>query len=128
MQGYVQRANGEMVGWKPSEKVKATLEKLPKEFVSIGYSDPRPTLKQLFSLAPLIGATVNNLSPEVNFEVGTLPNAQEATRHLFPNVSVVTDDGKVLRVESRSSLTLPLDVTGLDTYGLLLFFGGIARF
>ena len=71
---------------------------------------------------------MNNLSPEVNFEVGTLPNAQEATRHLFPNVSVVTDDGKVLRVESRSSLTLPLDVTGLDTYGLLLFFGGIARF
>jgi hypothetical protein len=124
--GYILRANGERPGWKPSDKVKATLEQLPKEFVSIAYSDPRPTLKQLFAIAPLIGATVNSVNPEVHFEVGSLPNAQEATSNLFPNVSVVADDGKVLRVESRASLTLPLDITGIDTYGLLFLFGSYA--
>ena len=116
------------ISWKPSAKVQGTLDRLPKEFVSIAYFDPRPTLTQLFSIAPLLGTSVNNLSPEVNFEVGSLPNAQEATEFLFPNVSVSTDDGKIIRLETRASLALPLDVTGLDTYAIAFFFASFARF
>jgi hypothetical protein len=126
--GYIQRANGDRPAWKPSQRVAGLLEQLPKEFHSIAYSDPRPTMKQLFSIAPLIGATLNNLSPEIQFDVGSLPNAQEASFFLFPNVAVSSDDGKVLRLDSRASLALPIDVTGLDTYAALGFFFAAARF
>jgi hypothetical protein len=126
--GYVLRANAETAAWKPSAKVKGLLDQLPQEFNSISYADPRPTIRQLLSIAPLIGASLNNLSPEVNFDVGGLPNAQEATQHLFPNLAVSVDDGKTIRLEARSSLALPLDVTGLDTYAALAFFFSVARF
>jgi len=56
--------------------------------------------------------------PQSSFDVTTLPNAQRVTRHLFPNVSVVSDDGTLLRSETRASLQLPIELNGLDTYGL----------
>jgi hypothetical protein len=119
VQGYVARAKGDMARWKPSPRVQATLKELPKEFISVSYSDPRPGLKQLLSIAPLIGGLIDSLNPDINFDVGSLPNAQEVTRHLFANVSVVTDDGKTIRLESRASLALPFDISGIDAYGLL---------
>jgi hypothetical protein len=126
--GYILRANGDVPAWKPSAKVKGLLDQMPGEFVSIAYSDPRPSIKQLLSVGPLIAASINAFSPEAGVEVGVLPNAQEATQPLFPNVAVSSDDGKVLRLESRSSLALPLDVTGLDTYTTLFLFASLARF
>ncbi len=129
VQAFVQRGKGEMAAWKPSPLVRDSLDKLPKEFISISYSDPRPSLKQLMSIAPLIGGTVSSLNPQLNFEVGTLPNTQEVTKHLFPNVSVTTDDGKTLRQDSRDSLALPFDIAGLDAYSLFILlavFGRIA--
>src|SRR5205823_5358209 len=97
--GYILRAEGEMASWKPSSRVQAAFDKLDKEFMSVSYSDPRPSLQTLWSVAPTIGGLVNSFSPELNFDVGSLPNAQEATRHLFPNVSVTTDDGKMIRTD-----------------------------
>jgi hypothetical protein len=119
--GYLSRASGEMAAWKPSPRIEKTLGQLPKEFTSISYSDPRPGLKQLLSIAPLIGGAVNSFSPETNFDVSSLPNAQEVTRHLFPNVSITSDDGKTLKQETRASLSLPFDISGIDVYGLILF-------
>jgi hypothetical protein len=126
--GYILRANGEMGSWKPSDLVKGNLAKLGEKFISVSYSDPRPALKTLWSVAPLIGGAVNSFSPEINFEVGTLPNAQEATRHLFPNVAATTDDGKVIRTDSRASLMLPIDIAGFDNYAIVFFFAAVARF
>jgi hypothetical protein len=74
-------------------------------------------------VAPLIAGAVHSFLPDAKFDVNSVPNAHEATRHLFPNVSVVSDDGKQLRQETRASLALPIDVTGLDTY--VIAFGGI---
>jgi hypothetical protein len=125
--GFICRAKEEIPAWKPSQRVTQTLDQLPKEFISISYSDPRPSLKTLFSIAPLIGASINSFSPELNFDVGTLPNAQEATNHLFPNVSVTNDDGKFLRVETRASLALPFELAGVDTYAVFILFS-FARF
>jgi hypothetical protein len=125
--GYISRARGEMAAWKPDPRTEKALGALPKEFTSVSYSDPRPGMSQLLSIAPLIGGAINSFSPETNFDVGSLPNAQEVTRHLFPNVSVTSDDGKMLRQETRASLALPLDVTGIDLYALFLF-GSFARF
>jgi hypothetical protein len=123
VQAFVQRSKGQLAVWKPSPVVQESLSQLPKEFISISYSDPRPSLKQLMSIAPLIAGTVSSLNPQLGFEVGSLPSTQEVTKHLFPNVSVTSDDGKTLRQDSRDSLALPFDITGLDTYSLFILFG-----
>jgi len=122
VQGYILRAKGEMSAWKPNQRTQKSLEALPKEFISISYTDPRPSVKEILSIAPLVAGTVNSFTPDSKFEVGSLPNAQEATRRLFANVSATTDDGTTLRLETRASLSLPFDVTGLDTYGVFAFF------
>lgn len=128
VQAFVQRSKGGLAVWKPSPTVKESLDKLPKEFVSISYSDPRPSMKQLMSIAPLIAGAVSSFNPQLNFEVGSVPSAQEVTKHLFPNLSVTSDDGKILRQDSLDSLALPLNINGLDTYSLFLLgvFGRIA--
>jgi hypothetical protein len=120
VQGFIARAKGDLPAWKPTGMVAASLKHLPDQFVSVSYSDPRPSVRQILSVAPLIGGLVDSLNPEANFDVGSLPNAQEATSHLFPNVSVTTDDGKTVRQETRASLALPIDLTGLDTYAIFI--------
>jgi hypothetical protein len=115
VQGYILRANGELPAWKPEESTREALGKLPKEFVSISVSDPRPSVKQVLSLAPLVGGAVNSFAPESHFDVGAVPNGHEATRYLFPNVSVASMDKDVLRLETRASLALPLDLSNADT-------------
>jgi hypothetical protein len=123
VQGFILRASGELPAWKPDARLQASLEALPKEFVSISVTDPVPSVKQVLSIAPLIGGLIRSFAPDSKFEIGALPNAHEATRHLFPNVSIVTDNGKTLRMETRASLALPFDLTGLDSYGLFFLFG-----
>jgi hypothetical protein len=118
VQGFVRRANGELPTWKPDERTEASLAKLPKEFVSVSVTDPRPTVRQVLSIGPLIAGLVKSFTPDLKLDVGSVPNTHEATRHLFPNVSVVTVKDNMLRVESRSSLDLPIDLSGIDTYGI----------
>jgi hypothetical protein len=127
VQAFVQRSKGGLAVWKPSPLVKESLDKLPKEFISISYTDPRPSLKQLMSIAPLIAGAVSSFNPALNFEVGSLPATPEVTKHLFPNLSVTSDDGKTLRQHSLDSLSLPFDITGLDTYSLFLLFTVFGR-
>jgi hypothetical protein len=119
VQGYVLRATGELPAWKPGPNVAAALDKLPPEFLSVSVADPRPTLKQLLALAPLVASAVKSFLPGTKFDVGSLPNAHEATRHLFPNVSIVSSTGDTLRMETRASLMLPFELNGLDSYALV---------
>jgi hypothetical protein len=126
VQGYVLRATGELPRWQPDRRVQAALDRLPKEFISITVTDPRPGMKQLLALAPLAGSALKSLVPDARFEVGMIPNGHEATQHLFPNVSVVSDEGTTLRSETRASLQLPIEqLTGLDTYALFLIGFGV---
>lgn len=128
VQGFITRSNGGMAAWKPSPHVKTLFDALPREAVSFTYSDPRPSLLQLLSLAPTIGGLVTTFNPETTFELGSIPNAQEATRHLFPNVSAATASEKSFRLESRASLPLPFDLAGIDVYAMLFLFGRFAAF
>jgi hypothetical protein len=132
IQGYVLRSNGELPAWKPEESTRDALAKLPAEFISVSVTDPRPAVKQLLALAPFVGGILNsgvfNNGGEGGFDVGLIPNAQEATRHLFPNVEVVSLNGNTLRLETRASLALPLDLGNSDSLLLLGFLGSIARF
>jgi hypothetical protein len=41
---------------------------------------------------------------------------------------VTVDDGKMIRTDSRASLMLPIDISGVDTYAIVLVFGSLARF
>jgi hypothetical protein len=117
VQSYILRAKGELPAWKPDARTREALEKLPKDVISISVSDPRPTIKQVLALTPVIGAAVNSSFPGGGsvFDVGLVPNGHEATRHLFPNVSVVTVDEHVLRMETRASLALPVELGNSDT-------------
>ncbi len=122
VQGFVQRANGQLPTWSPDERTRQALEKLPKDFISVSVTDPRPTVKQVLSVAPMIAALVKSLTPDLKLDVGSVPNSHEATRHLFPNVSVVTVRDNMLRVETRASLALPVDLSGIDSYILFALF------
>ncbi len=128
VQGYILRSSGALPAWKPDEHVLAALEKLPKEYVSISVSDPRPSVKQLLSIAPPVGGLIKSLVPESKFDVASIPNGHEATQHLFPNVSVVSDDQSTLRSETRASLVMPIELSGLDTYALFIGAGFIFPF
>ena len=58
---------------------------------------------------------MNSFVPQSKVEVGLMPNAYEATKHLFPNVSVTTLKDNTLRLETRASFALPLDLGGSDS-------------
>jgi len=124
VQGYILRATGELPAWKPGPDVQASLAKLPAEYTFLSVSDPRPSIKTVLGLAPFVGSLFKAFSPETKFDVGALPNPHEATRHLFPNVIAASDNGSTLRVQSRTSLWLPFDVVGIDSFyaGTILVF------
>ena len=64
-------------------------------------------MTQLLAFGPPLAGLIKSFVPGSNLEVDTFTNANEVTRHLFPNVSITTDDGKTLRMETRASLALP---------------------
>jgi hypothetical protein len=107
VQGFILGAQGEVRTWKPGADVQKTLDRFPGEFVGLSVADPRPRLKLVLSLLPAAASLLNGFVPQARFDVSIIPNAHEVTRHLFPNVTVTTDDGKKVRTDSRASLALP---------------------
>jgi hypothetical protein len=107
--GFILRSTGALPVWTPGNRLKENLDKFPGEYVAVSVSDPRPTVRFLFSLLPTIVAGINSASQftGISLDVSLLPNAQEVVQHLFPNVSIATDDGATLRFETRASLALP---------------------
>src|SRR5207237_139082 len=83
-----------MPAWKPTPLVGEALaaaQKSKAKVVGFSVTDPRPTLRQLCSLGPLIGGLADSASPG-SFDVGRIPHAQALTEPLFPNVTLLTDD------------------------------------
>lgn len=118
VQGYIQRANSELPRWKPDERTQTAMKKAPAELVSLVVDDPRPATTQLLALAPLLIRAINSFSKSSFVDVGSLPNAQAVTQHLFPNVATGSVQGDTLRLESRSSLAIPFELSGVDSYVL----------
>jgi hypothetical protein len=117
IKGFILRQEGELPAWKADAALTKALAPFPKEFTAIQVSDPRPAVQTVLTATPLVMNLVNtfgglgaqfgvlpNFRP---FDLDLIPHAQEATRHLFPNVTVSTDDGKRIRSETRASLALP---------------------
>ncbi len=123
IKGFIMRQEGVLPTWKADPALTKILAQFPEEFTSITVSDPRPTVRTVLAAAPFVFDTINSLGafaqlgaqfggggPGFNyrpFDIDTIPHAQEATMHLFPNVTISTDDGKRIRTESRSSISLP---------------------
>jgi hypothetical protein len=107
VQGFLLAARSEVKTWHPDPGTRKTLDQLPAEFVSVTIADPRPRIRVILSLLPTAASILNSFVPQAHFDVGLIPSAHEVNRHLFPNVTVTTDDGKKVRVETRASLALP---------------------
>ena len=116
--GFVLRSKGELDAWKADAKLLKQLEAFPKDFTGISVSDPRPGLQFLLATTPTLLSITNAFAGQLGqlapgfpnlktFDLTLIPHAQEATRHLFPNISVTTDDGKRIRIETRASLAIP---------------------
>lgn len=107
IQGFILRSKGELPTWKAGKQLQKLLEPFPKEFTGIAVSDPRPACRTFLSLLPTGVAILNGVTHEFapgipQFDVSLIPNAYEATRYLFPSITVTTDNGKRLRSETRS--------------------------
>jgi hypothetical protein len=107
VKGFIRRSEKKQAVWKmPSEAQKAllALEKKSEKrrLASLSVTDPRPILGRLLALAPLAARAVR--LPE--FDIAKIPHAQTVTEPLFPNVTVLVDEGDALRWESHSSLEL----------------------
>jgi hypothetical protein len=118
LMGYILRAKGDLPAWKVNEELQAKLKPFPTEFTAINVSDPRPTVQTILAILPPIvdfgsmalqQAAAFGGGPKLpikKFDLTLIPNAYEATKHLFPNVTISTVDGDTLRSETRSSLML----------------------
>ncbi len=117
IKGFILRQEGELPAWKADEALTKALAQFPNEFTSIAVSDPRPTVRTVLAATPFVlnlANTFGGLGGQFGilpgfrpFDLEHIPHAQEATRHLFPNVTISTDDGKRIRSETRGSLLLP---------------------
>jgi hypothetical protein len=108
IKGFIMRQVGELPAWKADENFDKLTAWLPKEYSAMSYTDSRAGVEQVFASLPFLFQIANTaLSKEFPnirpFPVEIIPHAQEVTRNLFPRVSVTTDDGKKVRVETRGS-------------------------
>jgi hypothetical protein len=114
VKGFIMRQEGILPTWKADASLNKVLAQFPQEFTAIQVSDPRPTVKTVLAAAPFVFDMINQfgaLGAQFGggfqfrpFDIDTIPHAQEATMHLFPNVTISTDDGKRVRTESRNSI------------------------
>jgi hypothetical protein len=128
IKGFVSRKAGKLPAWKPDARTAKALAAIPADAGLVQVIDPRPGVNVMLSLAPFI-ANVARLGPfrddteEPIFQASDMPHPGSVTKHLFPNVSWSSFDGKTWRVESRESVWLPLQEAGMEW--MLFFTRGI---
>jgi hypothetical protein len=124
VQGIILRSKGELPKWKPDAATSARLATLPTDAVGIQFCDPKSTVTNLCCVGPLFLSLVANInfgqrSNEDEFEpleVGYIPNGHELSRHLFPNLTVTTDTGRSIRIETNESFSLPAEFMGFEMF------------
>jgi hypothetical protein len=137
VQSFVMRANGGKQGfdsWKPPELLSMAISEAraaggdKAKVTGMSYLDPRPGINSLLGFAPFIAAAAGQFSGSGDrFDVSLLPNAHSITDLIGPSVTVSVDDGKTIHIESYSTFPLPIELSGLEIYGLFLAFF-LARF
>ncbi|HEV8070616.1 MAG TPA: DUF1559 domain-containing protein [Planctomycetaceae bacterium] len=109
------RVDGKLEQWKPSEAEQAALDSVPKEFVGLSLTDPRPLYTAVVSYLPMVAGFINNAAEPGSGKargrqsggrmaiLADIPPAEVITRPMFPNVTAVTVDAKGVRLQSRES-------------------------
>jgi hypothetical protein len=109
------RVDGKLEQWKPSEAEQAALDSVPKEFVGLSLTDPRPLYTAVVSYLPMVAGFINNAAEQGSGKargqqsggrmalLADIPPAEVITRPMFPNVTAVTVDAKGVRLQSRES-------------------------
>jgi hypothetical protein len=128
VRAHVLRVQGKLEKWKPDEATAKALAAIPKDAGLVQVADPRPIVKTWFAGAPIFMGIGFRFSrePFSFFQVGDLPHGGTVARHLYPNVSWTSFDGKTWRLESRGSVVLPMQ--GIGTEWAMLFGSISARF
>jgi hypothetical protein len=117
------RVDGKLDRWKPSEGDQVALDSVPKKFVAMSLSDPRPLYTTVVTYLPMVAGFINQAAQQGQPRGGAgnkrmalladIPPAEVITKSMFPNVSVVTVDAKGIRSQSRES------APGLATGGVV---------
>ncbi len=107
------RAPGTYQSWQPSPLLRQVVAKAARHspqlrILSIHESDPRPFIKFGLSFAPLLGSIMNSSFGE-KYDNRLIPNTQSIVEPLYPNVSIVCDDGRRVRFDGYKSAPFPLD-------------------
>lgn len=110
---FLLRRDGVLPTWEASAEAEEALAAVPQEFVGISMTDPRPAIRSLMSMAPMLvgfmeaGARASGeLPPGFDWPLSAsdLPPAELVAAPLFPNVTVVTVDDSGVHYTSRVAL------------------------
>jgi hypothetical protein len=131
------RVDGKLDHWKPSATEQAALDTVPKQFVALSLSDPRPLYSTVVNFLPLALAGLNQATAAPgNQQAGNqraagkrmalladIPPAEVITKPMFPNVVAITVDAKGIQLQGRESapgLASNVFVTGSAAAAVLL--------
>lgn len=121
-QGLIFRSSGKYATWKPAARLSKLVDQLstadrPEQeknrVIAFGQVDPRSTINLALSNAWLLLAFASRGSETIDFDPSVIPNAQTVIQRLTPNNSVVTDDGRSLRIDLYDSIPMPFDFGGI---------------
>ncbi|HXY37691.1 MAG TPA: DUF1559 domain-containing protein, partial [Planctomycetaceae bacterium] len=120
IESSLMRLDGKLERWKPSEAEQEALNSVPKEFITLSLSDPRPLYASAVTFLPMIASIAGQAAergprmapgPRGNRAVGKrmglladIPPVEVLTRPMFPNVSAVTVDANGIRIQGRDSV------------------------
>jgi Protein of unknown function (DUF1559) len=111
------RVDGKLDRWKPTEADQAALDSVPKQFVGLMLTDPRPLYTTVVTYLPLVAGFINSAAGQAQQRAGRgpakggnrmalladIPPAEVITKPMFPNVTAATVDAKGIRFQSRES-------------------------
>ncbi|QDU38808.1 hypothetical protein Mal4_31380 [Maioricimonas rarisocia] len=110
---FLLRRDGDLPTWEPSPEAEEALAAVPQEIIGLSMTDPRPAIRSLMSMAPMLvgfaeaGARASGELPpgfEWPLSASDLPPAELVVAPLFPNVTVATVDETGVHYTSRVAL------------------------
>lgn len=110
VEAYLMRLDKKLPTWKPDEAFEAAMKEMPKEFMTLGVTDPRQTYPTFIGYAPLL-LTVAQMAlqqagmgdVELPIHAWDIPPAEQIVQPLFPEIHAWLPDPNGIRFLSRSA-------------------------
>ena len=133
VQGAIFRANDKERSLEFSSELQRRIEQRvgvssdgvgPRKLLAFSYADPRPSVKLLVGVLPLL-SRVFGVAGEggffQNFDTTLVPHSQPITETLSHNFSMLTANEQTMRFDVYSTLPMPIDFA---SFGTLFAFAG----